>query len=94
MILIFGAGFEFPILLIALEIAGVVTPRQLSKSRRWAIVAIVVVSAVITPSSDPVSMFALAIPLYLFYELSIVFGWLYNRRRERRVTRALADGPA
>ncbi len=88
MIIIFGAGFEFPVLLVALEIAGVVTPRQLSKSRRWAIVVIVVVAAVITPSSDPVSMLALAIPLYIFYELAIVFGWAYNRRRRKRAAKA------
>ena len=92
MMIIFGAGFEFPILLVALEIAGIVTPRQLSKSRRWAIVGIVVVSAVITPSSDPISMLALAIPLYLFYELAIVFGWLYNRRKRKRAAKVLADG--
>ncbi len=92
MMIIFGAGFEFPVLLIALEMAGVVTPRQLSQSRRWAIVGIVVVSAVITPSSDPVSMLALAMPLYLFYEFAIVFGWLYNRRRRKRAARAAAAG--
>ena len=92
MMIIFGAGFEFPVLLVALEIAGVVTPRQLSQTRRWAIVGIVVVSAVITPSSDPISMLALAIPLYLFYELAILFGWLYNRRRRRRAEKALTEG--
>jgi sec-independent protein translocase protein TatC len=92
MMIIFGAGFEFPVLLVGLEIAGVVTPRQLSQSRRWAIVGIVVVSAVITPSSDPVSMLALAIPLYLFYELAIVVGWLYNRRKRKRAARAMAGG--
>lgn len=90
MILIFGVGFEFPVLLVALEIAGVVTPRQLSHVRRWAIVGIVVVSAVITPSSDPFSMLALAIPLYLFYELAIVFGWAYNRRKAKRKRKAAA----
>jgi len=92
MMIIFGAGFEFPVLLVALEIAGVLTPRQLSQARRWAIVAIVVVSAVITPSSDPISMLALAIPLYLFYELAILFGWLFNRRKRKRAARALANG--
>ena len=90
MIIIFGIGFEFPVLLVALEIAGVVTPAQLSHARRWAIVGIVVVSAVITPSSDPFSMLALAIPLYLFYELAIVFGWFYNRRKAKRARRAAA----
>jgi sec-independent protein translocase protein TatC len=92
MMIIFGAGFEFPVLLVALEMAGIVTPRQLSQSRRWAIVGIVVVSAVITPSSDPVSMLALAVPLYLFYEFAIVFGWLYNRRKRKRAVRAAAAG--
>ncbi len=90
MIIIFGVGFEFPVLLVALEIAGVVTPAQLSHARRWAIVGIVVVSAVITPSSDPFSMLALAIPLYLFYELAIVFGWLFNRRKAKRADKAAA----
>jgi sec-independent protein translocase protein TatC len=90
MIIIFGIGFEFPVLLVALEIAGVVTPAQLSHARRWAIVGIVVVSAVITPSSDPFSMLALAIPLYLFYEMAIVFGWFYNRRKAKRARKAAA----
>jgi sec-independent protein translocase protein TatC len=90
MMIVFGAGFEFPVLLIALEIAGVLTPGQLSKARRWAIVGIVAVAAIITPSSDPFSMLALAIPLYLFYELAIVFGWLFNRRKAKRARKAAA----
>ena len=57
---VFGLTFEFPVLLISLEIAGVpaVTPQTLGKWRRWAIVAIVVVAGVVTPSSDPFSMLA------------------------------------
>ncbi len=88
MIIIFGIGFEFPVLLVALEMAGVVTPAQLSHYRRWAIVGIVTVAAVIVPSSDPFSMLALAIPLYLFYELAIVFGWLFNRRKAKQARKA------
>jgi sec-independent protein translocase protein TatC len=88
MMLIFGVGFEFPVLLVALEIAGVVTPAQLSHVRRWAIVGIVVVSAVITPSSDPFSMLALAVPLYIFYEMAILFGWLFNKRKATRARKA------
>lgn len=76
---VFGITFEFPVLLVSLEIAGVLTPKQLSSWRRWAIVLIVVVAGVITPSSDPFSMIALAIPLYLFYELSIVIGKIITR---------------
>ena len=76
---VFGLTFEFPVLLVSLEIAGVLTPKKLSSWRRWAIVLIVVVAGVITPSSDPFSMMALAIPLYIFYEVSIVIGKLLGR---------------
>jgi sec-independent protein translocase protein TatC len=75
----FGVTFEFPVLLVALELAGVVTPQQLSAQRRWAIIGIVVLAGVITPSSDPFSMCAMAVPLYLFYELSIVVGKIVHR---------------
>ena len=76
---IFGLTFEFPVVLIALEIAGVLSPARLSKWRRPAIVLIVVVSAVITPSSDPFSMLAMAVPMLVFYELSIAIGKLVKR---------------
>jgi len=64
--------------------AGVVTPKQLSSWCRWAIVLIGVVAAVITPSSDPFSMMALAVPLYVFSELSIVAGRIVARSRDRQ----------
>jgi sec-independent protein translocase protein TatC len=75
----FGVTFEFPVLLVSLELAGVLTPRQLSSWRRWAIIGIVVLAGVITPSSDPFSMLAMAIPLYIFYELSIIIGKIVLR---------------
>lgn len=71
---VFGITFEFPVLLVSLEVAGVLSANKLASWRRWAIVAIVVVAGVATPSSDPISMLALAIPLYVFYEASIVVG--------------------
>ena len=76
---IFGLTFEFPVVLIGLELAGVVTPARLAKWRRPAIVLIVIVSAVITPSSDPFSMLAMAVPMLVFYELSIGIGKLLKR---------------
>lgn len=76
---VFGITFEFPVVLVSLEIAGVLTPKRLSSWRRWAIVLITIVAAVITPSGDPFSMLALAIPLYFFYEISIVLGKLLRR---------------
>jgi sec-independent protein translocase protein TatC len=75
----FGLAFEFPVLLLSLELAGVLSPAQLSKWRRKAIVLLVAVAAIVTPSSDPFSMLALAIPLCLFYEASIHIGKLLKR---------------
>ena len=81
MMLAFGIGFQFPILLVFLQLVGVITPRQLSSFRRFAIVVIFVVAAVITPSADPISLFALALPMCLFYEISIIIGRIVKRRR-------------
>ncbi|HLI14831.1 MAG TPA: twin-arginine translocase subunit TatC [Acidimicrobiales bacterium] len=76
---IFGLAFEFPVVLVALQLAGVLTPARLGRWRRVAIVVIVVVAAIATPSSDPFSMLAMAVPMYLFYELSILVGRLLGR---------------
>jgi sec-independent protein translocase protein TatC len=76
---VFGLTFEFPVILVSLELVGVVTPAKLASWRRWAIVLIVVFAAVITPSGDPFSMLALAVPLYIFYEASILLGKLLRR---------------
>jgi sec-independent protein translocase protein TatC len=79
MMTIFGLTFEFPVVLVSLELARVVTPARLLRSWRWAVIIIVVVAAVFTPSSDPFSMFALALPLVVFYFLSIGIGKLLGR---------------
>ncbi|MDZ7732461.1 MAG: twin-arginine translocase subunit TatC [Acidimicrobiia bacterium] len=86
MMLAFGIGFEFPIVLIFLQIAGVLHWRQLARFRRYAIVGIVVLVAVITPSGDPFSLMVLSVPMYLFYEAAILFGRLRARRRARAET--------
>ncbi|HAX04715.1 MAG TPA: twin-arginine translocase subunit TatC [Acidimicrobiaceae bacterium] len=85
MMIAFGVGFEFPILLVFLQMAGIVTPRQLSQYRRYSIVGIVVIAAVITPSGDPVSLAALSLPMYVFFELSILVGLMLQRAKRRNV---------
>lgn len=87
MMIAFGVGFQFPIVLIFLQLADVVEPRTLGRGRRYAIVGIVTLAAVITPSGDPISLAALSVPMYLFYELSIVIGHLLTRRRRGWVPR-------
>lgn len=81
MMLAFGIGFQFPVLLVACELVGVLSPDTLVRVRRYAIVGIAVLVAVITPSGDPISMLALTVPMVLFYELSIIIGRIVLRRR-------------
>jgi sec-independent protein translocase protein TatC len=81
MMLAFGIGFEFPIVLIFLQLVGVLSVAALRSARRYAIVGITVLVAVITPSGDPISMLMLSVPMVVFYELSIVGGLLIERRR-------------
>jgi sec-independent protein translocase protein TatC len=79
MIVAFGAAFEFPVVLMFLLLARVLTTRQLRKWRRWAIIGIFTFAAIITPSQDPYSLFAMAAPMYLFYEGTIVIGRILKR---------------
>jgi sec-independent protein translocase protein TatC len=57
----------------------VISTRQLRRWRRPAILVIVIFAAVITPSQDPYSLFAMAIPMYIFYEASIIIGRVLKR---------------
>src|SRR5436309_4826598 len=79
MMLAFGICFEFPIVLIFLQMAGIVSTDWLRKYRRHAIVAIFVIVAVATPSNDPISLFALSIPMVFFYEAAVIVGRIRNR---------------
>jgi sec-independent protein translocase protein TatC len=74
MMLVFGLAFLFPIVLVFLQLAGVLSWRRLSSWRRYAIVVIFVAAAVITPSGDPITLIAMALPMVLFYEISILIG--------------------
>ncbi len=80
----FGIAFLLPVLLMLLERAGIVTRDQLKKGRRYAIVGIVAVAAVLTPP-DILSQVLLSVPLYVLYEFAIVAIWFTQRRRAREV---------
>ena len=74
MCVIFGVVFMYPLVVVFLELAGVVPSATWRRWRRPAIVTICLVVAVITPSSDPFSFTAMAIPMLIFYEASILIG--------------------
>jgi sec-independent protein translocase protein TatC len=79
MCVVFGLVFMYPLILIFLEISGVVPSQKWRKWRRPAVVVLAGVAAVITPSSDPFSFFALAVPLVVLYEASIIVGRLLKK---------------
>jgi sec-independent protein translocase protein TatC len=79
MVIAFGLSFEFPVLIMFLLLARVLSTAQLRRWRRVAIVVIVAFAAIITPSADPYSLFAMAIPMYVFYEACIAIGRVMKR---------------
>jgi sec-independent protein translocase protein TatC len=84
MCLAFGLVFEVPIAILALTALGIITPQFLSKYRRHAIIVCLVAAAFITPGADPYSLFALAIPLYILYELSVFVSIFAFRKRQKK----------
>ncbi len=81
MILAFGVGFLLPVLMVFLQLVGIVTPRRLVQSWRYATVAVFVLAAVITPSGDPITLMMLATPMMILYFVAVLIGWLMVRRR-------------
>ena len=75
----FGLAFEFPVLLVFLELVGVVTTQKLRRWRRFSILGIAIFAAIITPSSDPYTMLAMTVPMCLFYEAAIIIGRLMKK---------------
>jgi sec-independent protein translocase protein TatC len=81
MLLVFGVAFEIPVFVLLLNLAGVIKGRQLGEVRPWIVVGTFVFAAVATPSTDPISMLFLAIPMTLLFFISEVIARLLDRRR-------------
>jgi sec-independent protein translocase protein TatC len=82
LLLAFGLCFQLPVILALLGLAGIIDSSMLAKGRRYAIVGIVVVAAVVTPP-DPLSQCLLSVPIYLLYEASIWVVKLLELRRAK-----------
>jgi sec-independent protein translocase protein TatC len=72
MSLVMGVVFELPVVSGLLGRMGLITSSMMSEYRRHAIVAIFVVAAIITPTTDAFTLFVVALPIYLLYEVSIL----------------------
>jgi sec-independent protein translocase protein TatC len=79
--LIFGLAFQMPLMIVFAERLGLVTLETLKKYRKYVLLGVFIVAAVVTPSTDMITQIALAIPLYVLYEGSIFYCGLKRRNK-------------
>jgi sec-independent protein translocase protein TatC len=77
-----GVSFQTPLILAFLARLGIITPQLLTKYRRYAIVFMAILAAMITPTVDPVNMMLVMAPLVILYELGIILSRLTYRKRQ------------
>jgi sec-independent protein translocase protein TatC len=84
MVVVFGLAFEMPLLLVMLNFGGVITGKRMLGWWRGMIMGITVFAAVATPSTDPLSMLALAVPIWVLYFVAAAVSLMNDRRRRLR----------
>lgn len=84
MLLAFGITFELPIFILFLSKIGILSLRTLTVYRKYAVLVIFIVAAIVTPSTDVVSQVLTAIPLWILYEISIILVRVFNRKKVSR----------
>jgi sec-independent protein translocase protein TatC len=84
--LAFGLTFEFPLVLVFLSLVGALSSAAMLRAWRPALAVLIVAAAVITPSQDPISLFAMAVPMWLFYfTAALIARYIIEPRRARRL---------
>ena len=88
MLVSFGLSFEVPIVVILLVLTGAISADRLGASRGYVVVAIFVIAAVITPTTDAISQLAMAGPMWLLYEVGLLVARVLHRLRLQRAASA------
>jgi sec-independent protein translocase protein TatC len=83
LVLIFGAIFQMPTLVLFLAKMGVITARFLIRNMKYAILIIFIVGAVLSPGGDPMGQVLMAAPMFILYCISIVLAWIFGKKRKR-----------
>ncbi|MGH8959686.1 MAG: twin-arginine translocase subunit TatC [Jatrophihabitantaceae bacterium] len=91
MLVVFGAAFELPLLVVMANLAGVLPGRLLKKSQRLGVFLIFVFAAVATPTTDPFTMCAMALPMVILFEGAVLFAVMHDKRKARRRADELAE---
>jgi sec-independent protein translocase protein TatC len=84
MLIVFGIGFLAPVVVVALNFAGLLSAEALRNSWRWTFVGVLLFGAIATPDGNPLSMLTLAIPMMALLGVAYGIAWLNDRRRARR----------
>ena len=83
MLLVFGVAAEIPLVVVVLNRIGAVSAKQLANARPWIVIGIFVFAAIATPTTDPLTMLFLAVPMTVLYLISEVIAKITDRRRAR-----------
>lgn len=94
MVIVFGLSFELPLLLVMLNFTGILTGRRMLGWWRGMIMGITLFAAIATPSTDPLTMLALAGPIWILYFAAVAVALLNDRRKRRLEAMGPADDEA
>lgn len=94
MVLVFAVSFELPLAVVMLNLAGVLSFQRLKRWTRGIVFAIFVFAGVATPSQDPITMLALAVPMTALYGIAMLVAFLHDRRHPDSLYEGLADDEA
>lgn len=81
--LLFGLSFELPVVVMVMVKLGLLSYSTMKKTRSYAIVGILVLAAVLTPTPDVVTLSLMAVPMYFLYEVCILLAWLQQRKDKK-----------